>query len=104
MNTSIKIRTPEELAPYRKQFRFKYKYEKIFVFNLNYNYVKAYSLEEPICLKLDSGKQLIVSKFVTRAWIARFNDRDIFDVQNAAAMASLNGYKKIDMDAIAKYL
>lgn len=104
MNTSIKIRTPEELEPYRKQFRFKYKYGKIFVFNLKYNYVKAYSTEEPIYLKPDSGKQLIISKFVTSVWITRFNDRDIFDVQNAVAMASLNGYKKTDIDAVAKYL
>lgn len=104
MNASIKIRTPEELAPYRKQFKFKYKYGKIFVFNLKYNYAKAYSAEEPICLKLDSGKQLTVSKFVTWAWLVRFNDHDIFDVQNAVAMASLNGYKKTDIDAIAKYL
>lgn len=104
MNTSIKIRTPEELGSYRKQFRFKYKYGKIFVFNLKYNYVKAYSTEEPIYLKLDSGKQLIISKFVTGVWITRFNDHDIFDVQNAVAMASLNGYKKTDIDAVAKYL
>lgn len=105
MSFSIKIRTDEELKPFREQFKFKYKNGKIFVFDIKYNYAKAYSAEEQIKLALDNGKILLISKFVTWAWVVRFMyEHDIFEVQNAVARASLNGFKKTDIDAIARYI
>lgn len=105
MSFSIKIRTDEELKPFRQQFKFKYKNGKIFVFDLKYNYAKAYSAEEQIRLTLDNGKMISISKFATWAWVVRFMyDHDIFEVQNAVARASLNGYKKTDIETIAKYI
>lgn len=100
----IKIRTPEELFPFRKQFRFLWKEDKVAVFDISRGICMIYSDGEEILLKTNSDKVFRLTRFTVSAWINAFSNYDIFDVQNAVARASLTGYKKTDFEAIKKYL
>ena len=101
---ALKIRTPEELLPFRRQFRFLYKENKAVVFNIPKGVCTVYSENEDILLKTNSNKVLRLSRFTVSAWIKAFSNYDIFEVQNAVARAALNGHKKTDLEKIKKYL
>lgn len=78
---------------------------RVAVYDNDTEKLKAYPLDEAITLVIGENEAFTISRFAIFAWRTRFHSiADVFDVQNAIAMARLNGSKGTDLDEIERYI